>query len=141
MRLHHGTAQHLAHLAFLDRRELRAGEEAVTIVRLDGLAALEPHDRFILRSLSPGHTVGGGVVLDATPRRFRERGTHLAFLAAVAAGDLSRACLLLAADRGPAGVAAADLAAVGMEPDEASGMLAALAGAASWRRPRQRAAR
>jgi len=128
VRLHHGTAQHLAHLAFLDRRELQAGEEAVTIVRLDGLAALEPHDRFILRSLSPGQTVGGGVVLDATPRRFRERATHLAFLAAVAAGDLSRACLLLAADRGAAGVAAADLAAVGLEPDEASGLLAALAG-------------
>jgi selenocysteine-specific elongation factor len=129
VRLHHGTAQHLAHLAFLDRRELRAGEEAVTIVRLDGLAALEPHDRFILRSLSPGQTVGGGVVLDAAPRRFRERGTHLAFLAAVAADDLSRACLLLAADHGFAGVAAADLAAVGMEPEEASSTLAALAGA------------
>ncbi len=129
VRLHHGTAQYQAHLAFLDRRELSAGDRAVAIVRLDGLAAVEPHDRFILRSLSPGQTVGGGVVLDAAPRRFRDRGTHLAFLSAIAAGDDRRACLLLAADRGPAGLAAADLRAAGVEPPAAERLLSELAAA------------
>ena len=109
VRLHHGTAAHVAHLTFLDRRELPPGEGAVAVVRLDGgPAAVEPHDRFVLRSLSPGQTVGGGIVLDAVPRRWRDRGVQLDFLKAVAAGDVARACLLAAADRGPAGLAAAD---------------------------------
>ena len=61
-------------------------------MRIDGgPAAVEPHDRFILRSLSPGHTVGGGIVLDAAPRRFRATPPQLAFCPAVAAGDVSRA--------------------------------------------------
>ena len=114
VRLHHGTAQHVAHLSFLDRRELAPGEETVAIVRLDGgPAAVEPHDRFILRSLSPGHTIGGGVVLDASPRRFRERAAWRAFLRALQAGDVRQACLVATTDRGPAGLAAADLAAAG----------------------------
>jgi len=128
VRLHHGTAAHVAHLTFLERRELRPGEGAVAVVRLDGgPAAVEPHDRFILRSLSPVQTVGGGIVLDALPRRWRDRAGQLAFLQAVAAGDVARACLLAAADRGPAGLAAADLVTADIDPALTSRTLAALA--------------
>jgi len=127
VRLHHGTAAHQAHLAFLDRRELLPGEGTVAVVRLDGgAAAVEPHDRFILRSLSPGQTIGGGIILDALPRRWHDRDGQLAFLRAVAAGDIARACLLAAADHGPAGLGAADLAAAGISAAQASGALAAL---------------
>ena len=127
-RLHHGTAAHVAHLTFLDRRELSPGEGTVAVVRLDGgPAAVEPHDRFILRSLSPVRTIGGGTVLDALPRRWRERAAQLAFLHAVAAGDVARACLLAAADRGPAGLAAADLVAADIEPAVVARTLARLA--------------
>ena len=130
VRLHHGTAQHVAHLSFFDRRELAAGEATVAVVRLDGgPAAVEPHDRFILRSLSPGHTIGGGLVLDASPRRFHERAAQRAFLGALEAGDVRQACLVAATDRGPAGLAAGDLVAAGVEPAEAARTLAALAGA------------
>ena len=61
VRLHHGTAPHVARLTFLDRRELPPGEGAVAVVRLDGgPAAVEPHDRFVLRSLSPGRPSAAG---------------------------------------------------------------------------------
>ncbi len=130
VRLHHGTTQHVAHLSFLDRRELAPGEETVAIVRLDGgPAAVEPHDRFILRSLSPGQTIGGGTVLDAAARRWRQRPAQLAFAQAVAAGDVSRALLLAAADRGAAGLAAGELIAAGIDAAAAAPALAALAAA------------
>jgi selenocysteine-specific elongation factor len=111
VRLHHGTAQHVARLSFLDRRELAPGEGTVAIVR----------------SLSPGHTIGGGVVLDASPRRFHERAAQRAFLRALEAGDTRQACLLAATDRGPAGLGARDLATAGIEADEAAATLGALA--------------
>ncbi len=130
LRLHHGTTQHVAHLSFLDRRELGSGDEAVAIVRLDGdPAAVEPHDRFILRSLSPGQTIGGGTVLDAVPRRWRQRPAQLAFAQAVAAGDVPRALLLAATDRGAAGLAAGELVAAGIDPAAAAPALAALVAA------------
>ena len=128
VRLHHGTAQHVAHLSFFDRRELAPREATVAVVRLDGgPAAVEPHDRFILRSLSPGQTIGGGVVLDASPRRFHERAAQRVFLGALEAGDVEQACLTAATDRGPAGLAAGDLVAAGIEPAAAAKALAALA--------------
>ncbi|MEI6450066.1 MAG: selenocysteine-specific translation elongation factor, partial [Actinomycetes bacterium] len=52
VRLHHGTAQYLARVAPLEGREIAAGAQAA-VVRLDGDAVVEPHDRFILRALSP----------------------------------------------------------------------------------------
>jgi selenocysteine-specific elongation factor len=128
VRLHHGTAQHVAHLSFFDRRELAPGAATVAVVRLDGgPAAVEPHDRFILRSLSPGQTIGGGVVLDASPRRFHERAAQRAFLGALEAGDVRQACLVMATDRGPAGLAAGELVAAGIEPEVAARALTALA--------------
>ena len=128
VRLHHGTAQHVAHLSFFDRRELAPGEATVAVVRLDGgPAAVEPHDRFILRSLSPGQTIGGGVVLDASPRRFHERAAQRVFLRALEAGDVGQACLVATTDRGLAGLAAGDLVAAGIEPAAATRALTALA--------------
>jgi selenocysteine-specific elongation factor len=111
VRLHHGTAQHVAHLSFFDRRELAPGAATVAIVR----------------SLSPGQTIGGGTVLDASPRRFHERAAQRAFLGALEAGDVRQACLVAATDRGPAGLAAGDLVAAGIEPVAAARTLTALA--------------
>src|SRR5262249_8811615 len=48
---------------------LKAGEESYARARLAKPALLVPHDRFIIRQFSPMVTIGGGVVLDATPGR------------------------------------------------------------------------
>jgi len=63
VRLHHGTAQFVARVAPVAGREIAAGVAAAAVVRLDGDAAAEPGDRFILRALSPVATIGGGIVL------------------------------------------------------------------------------
>ncbi len=83
VRLHHGTAQYLASIAPLDGREIPAGGQAAAVVRLDGDAAVEPHDRFILRALSPAVTVGGGEALATGRRHWHDRARHAAYLAAV----------------------------------------------------------
>ena len=125
VRLHHGTAQYLARVAPLEGREIAAGAQAPAVVRLDGDAVVEPHDRFILRALSPVATVGGGEVLVTGPRRWRDRGRHAAFLAALRAADLRAAALALAADSGRGGVVATDLGAAGLGAGEAGAVLAA----------------
>ncbi|MCX6362968.1 MAG: selenocysteine-specific translation elongation factor [Actinobacteria bacterium] len=125
VRLHHGTAQYLARVAPLEGREIAAGAQAAAIVRLDGDAAVEPHDRFILRALSPVATVGGGEVLVRGTRRWHDRGRHAAFLAALRALDLRAAARALAEDSGQGGAVAADLAAAGFGAGEAGAALAA----------------
>jgi selenocysteine-specific elongation factor len=126
LRVHHGTGQFVARLQLLDRDVLQPSSVvsspqadalasglagAPVRVRLDKAALVEPHDRFILRALSPMATVGGGVVLVASGLRWHGKQGHAAFLAAVRAGDATAAVAALASERGPAGVAAPDLAA------------------------------
>ena len=125
VRLHHGTAQYLARVAPLEGREIAAGAQAAAVVRLDGDAMVEPHDRFILRALSPVATIGGGEVLVTGARRWHDRGRQAAFLAALRAADVHAAVLALAADSGHGGVVAADLAAAGFGAGAAGAALAA----------------
>jgi len=126
VRLHHGTAQFVARVAPIAGREIAAGASAAAVVRLDGDAAAEPHDRFILRALSPVATIGGGVVLVAPGRRWHDREAHAAFLAALEGADVPAAIRALAADRACKGIAARDLGPAGLEPEEAYAALAAL---------------
>jgi selenocysteine-specific elongation factor len=127
LRLHHGTAQYVARVAPVGMRELAAGGEGPAVLRLDGEAAVEPQDRFILRSLSPVTTVGGGVVLVPGHQRWRERGAQAGFLEALYRGDRAAAAVLLARERAAAGISVADLVAVGVDEGEARGVLEALA--------------
>ncbi len=129
LRLHHGTAQYLARVAPLEGREIVPGTDVAAVVRLDGEAAVEAHDRFIVRALSPVATVGGGEVLAVGARRWRERERHPAFLAALRRGDVRGAALELAADQRLGGITATDLAAVGLGAGEAGAQLVAAAAA------------
>jgi len=126
LRLHHGTAQYVARVTPVATRELAAGGEGAAVLRLDGAAAVEPQDRFILRSLSPVTTVGGGVVLVPGHQRWRERAAQAGFLDALRRGDVAAAALLLAAEKGTSGLAAGDLTAVGVAEREARAALASL---------------
>jgi selenocysteine-specific elongation factor len=125
VRLHHGTAQYVARVAPLEGREIAPGQEAPAVVRVDREAPVQPHDRFILRALSPVATVGGGEVLVTGVHRWHERASHAAFLAAVRAADAGAAVLVLAADRGSAGLTRGELTGAGLGAGSASAALAA----------------
>ena len=125
VRLHHGTAQYLARVAPLEGREIAPGASAAAVVRLDADALALPHDRFIVRSLSPVATLAGGEVLLAGAQRWHARERHGAFLAAVRSGDARAALRALAEDRGQHGLTREDLTVAGFAPGRAAKALAA----------------
>jgi len=71
VRFHAGTSEIMAHVVLLDREVLEPGDEAPTQIRLTEPAVLIPGDRFVLRSLSPVTTIGGGEVLNAHPKKHK----------------------------------------------------------------------
>jgi selenocysteine-specific elongation factor len=120
VRLHHGTAQYLARVAPLEGREIAPGASAPAVVRLDADALALPHDRFIVRSLSPVATLAGGEVLLAGAQRWHARERHAAFLSSVRSGDPRAALRALAEDRGQHGLTREDLTAAGFAPGRAA---------------------
>ncbi len=71
IRLHTGTAEHLATIVLLDRDELKPGEKTFAQVRLDQSTAVLRGDRFVARSYSPVQTIGGGSILNPLPRKHK----------------------------------------------------------------------
>ena len=69
MRVDHGTQEVLAKVVLADREELLPGESCYAQLRFEDLAVVYPGDHFILRSLTPVTTVGGGRVFDPHPRK------------------------------------------------------------------------
>lgn len=68
-----GAAEALARVRLLDRKTLSPGETGWVQLRLNQPAALSKSDRFIIRQPSPSLTIGGGMVVNAHPRRRYKR--------------------------------------------------------------------
>lgn len=77
LRLYTGASEVLCRAILLDKENLAAGETGLVQLRLEEPLAVQTGDRFVVRTYSPLHTVGGGAILDAHPRkrrRFRPEG-------------------------------------------------------------------
>jgi len=83
-KFHTGTADLTATVYPMTAPRLQAGEEALVQIRTDSALVAGPGDRFILRSLSPVRTIGGGCILEPLPQRRRRRPEVLADLEALA---------------------------------------------------------
>jgi selenocysteine-specific elongation factor len=118
VRLHHGTRSTNARIRLTGREELRPGESALARLRLaEPLTAL-PGDRFVLRSLAPQVTVGGGTVLDPAPTGRRP---DTAWLEALETGDAKKAVPLALARRPAEGMTTDELSLVlAVPPEEVS---------------------
>ncbi len=73
VRVHIGTDEAVARLALLDRGLLRPGESAPAQLLLESLTVALPGDRFVIRTLSPAMTIGGGAILDASPPKHKRQ--------------------------------------------------------------------
>jgi len=71
VRLHTGTSEVMGHLILIEQEELPPGQTAVVQLRLDSPVAIVKDDRFVIRSYSPVRTIGGGQVLNPTPRKHK----------------------------------------------------------------------
>jgi selenocysteine-specific elongation factor len=73
VRVHIGTDEAVARLAILDRGVLNPGDSAPVQLMLESPTVALPGDRFVVRTLSPAMTIGGGVVLDASPPKHKRQ--------------------------------------------------------------------
>ncbi|MEO0115696.1 MAG: selenocysteine-specific translation elongation factor [candidate division WOR-3 bacterium] len=71
VRLHLGTAEIMARVSLLDKKELAPQEEGLVQLRLETPTVCDWNDRFVIRRYSPARTIGGGVVLEANPDKAR----------------------------------------------------------------------
>ena len=68
-----GAAESMAKVRLLDAEQLYPGDEGWLQIRLRDALPLARGDRYILRFPSPAQTIGGGVIVDARPRRRLKR--------------------------------------------------------------------
>ncbi len=71
VKFHTGTSEVLATIYLLRDGNLIAGTEDFVQVRFNHAVVVGPGDRFIVRSLTPVQTIGGGVILEPVPRRLK----------------------------------------------------------------------
>jgi len=71
VKFHTGTSEVVATLYLLQGNIAAAGQKCLVQVRLSESIVAGPGDRFILRTLAPVQTVGGGIVVEATPEKLR----------------------------------------------------------------------
>lgn len=71
VRLYIGTDEVVSRLVLLDCDKLAPGETALAQFVLEAPSVAVPGDRFVIRTLSPLRTIGGGTVLDANPNRHK----------------------------------------------------------------------
>ena len=70
--IYHGTRELLGKVSLMNRDKVKAGESCYAQLRLEEKTVLRKGDHFVLRFYSPVETIGGGVVLDACPKKHRK---------------------------------------------------------------------
>jgi selenocysteine-specific elongation factor len=71
VRLHIGTDEIMTRAILLDREELQPGQDAYIQLQLEETAVASKGDRFVIRSYSPMHTIGGGIIIDSAPAKHK----------------------------------------------------------------------
>ncbi|MHB8171391.1 MAG: selenocysteine-specific translation elongation factor [Thermincolia bacterium] len=71
VRLHIGTSEVLGRATLLDRDELEPGQETFVQMVMEEPVVAAKGDRFVIRSYSPMHTMGGGMVIDPNPGKHK----------------------------------------------------------------------
>ncbi|WP_130860997.1 selenocysteine-specific translation elongation factor [Bacilliculturomica massiliensis] len=69
--LYYGSDEILCKAVLLDAEALAPGESGYAQLRVEGEIAVRQGDHFVIRFYSPVETIGGGVVLDANPRKHK----------------------------------------------------------------------
>jgi selenocysteine-specific elongation factor len=107
--LHAHTSETIATVSLYGKKHLAPGESTFAHLHLAEPVLLLPGDRFIMRQFSPVVTIGGGIVLDASPIR-RMPGLD-AFLEVLAGGDAQSILRVRIARRNHSGIVLSQLRA------------------------------
>ena len=109
--LHAQTMENIGEVVLGEGKQVAPGGQAVARLRLAEPALLLPGDRFILRQFSPVVTLGGGIVLDATPLPKAKREAVQAFLHVLATGQPEEILLARLGRRAATGLTTGELTA------------------------------
>ena len=102
---HAYTTETIAEARLYGMKQLKPGDEAFAQLRFAEPMLLLPGDRFIVRQFSPVVTIGGGVVLDASPVTRKQRVEDaLAFLQIMREGSPEQVLAARVARRGAIGL-------------------------------------
>jgi selenocysteine-specific elongation factor len=102
---HAYTSETIAEVRLHGKKQLKPGDEAYAQLRLADPVLLLPGDHFIVRQFSPVVTIGGGVVLDASPlRRKAKQDEAIAFLEIMRSGSPHQMLTARVVRRGSAGL-------------------------------------
>ena len=71
IKFHTGTSEIVATVYLLEESRATAGSECLVQIILNEPVVAAPRDRFILRTLSPVQTIGGGMIVEALPEKLR----------------------------------------------------------------------
>lgn len=71
VKFHTGTSETTAAVYLFQETNLKPGGRCLVQVRLNEPLVAGPRDHFIVRTLSPARTIGGGIVIEALPRRLK----------------------------------------------------------------------
>ena len=135
VRVHIGTDEAVARLALLDRGILSPGDSTLAQLLLESPSVALPGDRFVIRTLSPAVTIGGGVVLDASPPKHKREDAAVIEEFKKLAGPLEDRLEGLLLRSGFRPLKAADLAGkLGYKTESVRGPLAGLAAAGKIKR-------
>ncbi len=104
---HSYTMETVAEIVLTGTKQIEPGEQAFAGLKLPEAALLLPGDRFILRQFSPVVTIGGGVVLDATP--IPRMPGQVEFLRVLAGGNAESVLRIRIARRKNNGIAVSQL--------------------------------
>ena len=107
---HAYTTETIAEARLYGTKQLKPGDEQYVQFRLSEPALLLPGDHFIVRQFSPVVTIGGGVVLDASPTTRKQRTEDaIAFLKILREGSQEQVLAARAARRGAMGLRLDDI--------------------------------
>ncbi len=110
LHFHAYTTETIAEARLYGIRQLKPGVEAYAQLRFAEPMLLLPGDRFIVRQFSPVVTIGGGVVLDASPMtRKRHAEDAIAFLQIMQEGSPEEVLAARVARRGAIGLRLDDI--------------------------------
>jgi len=125
---HCWTAETVAEVVLLDRKELYPGERGFAQLRLTHPGLFLPGDRFILRQFSPLVTIGGGAILDNHPPKHRLGDPRVVESLRVLEEGTPEARLKLLAEQSGEAPFAALVARTGWPPEEVRAVVQRLEG-------------
>jgi len=71
VKFHTGTSEVVSTIYLTEAASPAAGQKCFIQVKLNAPVVAGPGDRFIVRSLSPSHTIGGGMIIEAISKKLK----------------------------------------------------------------------